>query len=686
MSRSFRYTFILVVVGLCAGLAAAGGWWFAKASAPVNGPIVLVSVDTLRADRVGAYGYAAARTPAIDALAADGLLFERAYSHVPQTLPAHAALLTGRLPFETGVRDAAGPVLPDSVRTVAEVLRDRGYATGGVVSSWLLRRDTGIARGFSFFDAELPPAADGSTGTALTRDGTDAEQVAEHWLDSAGTQRAFLFLHLSEPHAPHTPPERFSDLAPYDGEIAHADEAIGRLVRYLKAHQLYDRATIILVADHGEGLGDHGEQGHGLLAYDEVLRVPLVVKLPGGEGAGRRVEAPVQHIDLVPTILDLANAPGGGLSGRSLRPLFSGRSIAETTIYAESLFGEYRFQWAPIVSIVEGPYRYIRAGDRHELYDLTATTADRRNLATERADVVARLQQRLAGLLTREPVATDLTVTPADRERFEALGYIGVPVNAPTKPDGDPVDPRTRVEFVERYRSAVALTARRDWEGAIEAFRALAMEMPNSADLWMQVARTAARGERQDAAVEAYDRVLALEPGDASAHLGAAASLLRLRSLERAEEHARAVLQHDGISSVQTAEAHELLARIAVGRRNYDMARTEARAAEDADEGRPVQSFVEGRIALEQQRWADAATAFQSALAAAQTSQRPPLTDLRVFAAEALMRLERMDEAEALFDAELKSFPANVRARTGLQALYRATGRSSEAEARAQQH
>ncbi len=177
MSRSVRYNFILVVVALFGCLAAFGGWRFAKASAPVNGPIVLISVDAMRADRVGAYGYGTGRTPALDALAADGVLFERAYSHVPQTLPAHAALLTGRLPFETGVRDVAGFTVPPSSRTIAKLLRDRGYATGGIVSSFLLRKDTGIDQGFAFFDDERPGLAATTTENTLVRRATESETV-----------------------------------------------------------------------------------------------------------------------------------------------------------------------------------------------------------------------------------------------------------------------------------------------------------------------------------------------------------------------------------------------------------------------------------------------------------------------------------------------------------------------------
>ncbi len=396
MARPFRYTFILVLVAVSTVLAAVGGWRYARASAPVSGPIVVISVDTLRADHLPVYGYRDVRTPAIDALAADGVVFERAFSHSPQTLPAHASLLSGRLPFETGVRDNAGFVVRSAERLAAEVLTERGYATGAVVSSFVLRKETGIGQGFAFFDGEMPDGSSDLTSGPVQRDGSDSETVAEQWLQSVGTSRAFLFLHLYEPHAPYAAPSRFAEFAPYDAEIAYADEIIGRFVKYLKAHQLYDRSTIILVSDHGEGLGDHGEQEHGLFVYDDALRVPLIVKQAAGEGAGRRVSDPVQHIDLVPTILDLAKAPvPDNLRGRSLKPLLDGTGrLPERVIYSESLFARYRFGWSGLMSVTDGRYRYVRA-PREELYDLQQDPGERSNVAGRETQLVLKLGDAL---------------------------------------------------------------------------------------------------------------------------------------------------------------------------------------------------------------------------------------------------------------------------------------------------
>ena len=207
VARPFRFTFILALAALATGLAAVGGWRFARASAPVNGPIILISIDTLRADHLPAYGYRKVKTPAIDALAADGTVFERAYSHAPQTLPAHASILSGRLPFETGVRDNAGFAVKPGERLLPQMLRDRGYSTAGVVSSYVLRRETGIDRGFELFDSEMPAAASGTSIGQLQRDGGESETIAERWLSQQRSARVFLFLHLYEPHKPYMPRE-----------------------------------------------------------------------------------------------------------------------------------------------------------------------------------------------------------------------------------------------------------------------------------------------------------------------------------------------------------------------------------------------------------------------------------------------------------------------------------------------
>ena len=315
MKRPFMILAVAAILALGAWAVLRGRWGAAPSAA--DGPIILISIDTLRADHLPAYGYTHVRTPNIDALASEAAVFEQAYTHSPQTLPAHTSILSGQLPFDHGVRDNIGFTVKPGQWFIQRALHERGWPTGGFVSAYVLRSATGINQGFDTFDSDLPPASPELSIGQVQRDGSQTLAAAEKWLGARDAKPFFLFLHFYEPHKPYAPPARFAPYGPYDGEIAYADELVGRLFDRLRAAKLYDRATIVLLADHGEGLGDHGEQEHGMFLYRETTHVPLMVKLPGRHPA-RRVAAPVQHIDLVPTILDLVGAAG---ASRAARPI-----------------------------------------------------------------------------------------------------------------------------------------------------------------------------------------------------------------------------------------------------------------------------------------------------------------------------------------------------------------------------
>jgi arylsulfatase A-like enzyme/cytochrome c-type biogenesis protein CcmH/NrfG len=659
--RPFRHTLILLSVALGTALSAAGGWRYAKASAPVSGPIIIISIDTLRADHLPAYGYTKVKTPAIDLLAANGVVFERAYSHAPQTLPAHTALLAGRLPFETGVRDDTMTIGPTE-RLLPQLLRERGYATAAVVSGALLRKSTGINEGFDFFDDEMPPNPEEPGGIPAQRDGADAEQIAEHWLDSAGSSRAFLFLHLNEPHKPYAPPERFADYAPYDGEIAYADEIVGRLINYLKKHQLYDRSTIILLSDHGEGLGDHGEQEHGLFVYAEAIRVPLIIKQESNAGAGRRIPDLVQHVDLVPTILNLVKAPvPDNLSGRSLKPLLeeTGR-LRERPVYSEAIYARERFGWGGLTALTDGRYQFISA-PREELYDLARDPRQRENLAgpqagaAEALEALGALKGQLARL-TRDSAATAVQPAPL-------------------------ADPKDKVRILERYRDAGQLVAERKWTEAIPLLQGILRDDPKVTAVWRELADLALLLNRNDVALDAYRRIIELEPSEPGGYLGAAEVLMKERRLgaarTRALEGAVIAMDKDARSR---GTAHALVARLALAQRDVDGARQQASAAQQADPGLAMPSFVQGRILFDQGQYADALPAFEEAVAAGRKPGAAPIAELHFYTGETLMRLERPTEAEAAYLDELRSFPQTVRARAALATLYHATGQLDAAD------
>ena len=652
MSRPIRFTFIILSAAAGTVLAALGGWRYARASAPLSGPIIVISIDTLRADHLPTYGYKKVRTPALDALAADGVVFERMYAHATETLPAHAALLSGRLPFESGVRGDTGPPIKPGERLLAQMLRDRGYATAGVVSSVLLRGDTGIGRGFEFFDSDLPAPVD-SLAAPSERNGAASERIAERWLATVGSSRAFLFLHLNEPHKPYAPPERFAEYAPYDGEIAYSDEIVARLVKYLKSHQLYDRSTIVVVSDHGEGLGDHGEQQHGLFVYDEALHVPLIVKQESNVRAGTRVKNVVQHIDLVPTILDLVKAPvPGNLRGRSLKPLLEGTGqIAETAVYSEAPYGHYAFGWSELTALTGDRYRYIRA-PREELYDLRRDPKERENLSEDRGQVVRTLRRALERLVLRP----------------------SAPAIEP------PADPKDKYPIVETYRTAMDLAGERKWSDAIAALQQIVREDPALPVVWQQLAAFAARIDRLDLAIDASRHYIALKPSDPAGYLGIAAALFRQRKLEEAQANAERGVDAAAEQDVPLRiAAYQLLARIALARHDADAARQQAALAREADPNVPLAPYVQARLLYDQGKYADALPFLAEAIAAQRKSGGAPFPDLHYYAGDTLDRLDRDLEAEAEYLAELHDFPQNVRARAALATLYHTMARDEEA-------
>jgi arylsulfatase A-like enzyme/cytochrome c-type biogenesis protein CcmH/NrfG len=679
--RPFRYTFILALVAVCMALAAVGGWRYARASAPVSGPIILISIDTLRADHLPIYGYTRVKTPAIDALAADGVVFDRAYSHAPQTLPAHASLLSGRLPFETGVRDNLGFVVKPGERLLPQMLRERGFSTGGVVSAFVLRRETGIAQGFDFFDGDMPPASPELPIGQVQRDGARSEAVAEHWLDAQRSSRSFLFLHLYEPHKPYAPPERYAQYAPYDGEIAYADEIVGRLVKYLKSHQLYDRSTIILLSDHGEGLGDHGEQEHGLFLYDEAIHVPLVIKQEANAGGGRRVPDVVQHIDIVPTVLDLVKAPvPGNLQGRSLKPLLDGTGHPpERAVYSEALYARYHFGWSELAALTDGRYQFIKA-PRPELYDLQRDPHERENLAADRTQSAQAMRAALDRVSAGATIQPPAEVSQEARERLQALGYVGSTADTVTAPGETLPDPKDKREILERYRSAIDLAGERKWPDAIATLQQILRDEPEMADCWSQLATFAIREDRYDLAVDAYKRYIELKASDPNGYIGVSRVLLRMRRLDDAREHAQLAVDVAPESDTRArASAHEMLARIALARHDADLARQEAELAEKADPGFPLAAFIEGRLLYDQGRFEEALPPFEKAINALKRPGALPISELHFYAADTLGRLERYPEAEREFLEELRLYPQNTRARAGLAMLYQATGRADQA-------
>ena len=639
----------LVVSSVAA--AALAGWWYARESTPVGGPIVLISVDGFRHVRLRETTnttLAPSSTPSIDALAADAVVFDRAYTHSPLTLPAHASLLAGQLPFEHGVRDEAGFALRDDARSMAELLQNRGFETGAAVSSFLLRPESGVAQGFSFFDAELPDAADAALPT-VERDGMETTDAATRWVRSRRGRRFFLFVQVNE---------------------RSAESAVTQLVTELKELGLYDEATIVLTADRGE-------TDSAATLDDASLRVPLLVKQPDGEGAGRRIAIPVQHIDILPTMLDLIRAPiPSDLRGRSLRAVLEGdvNAVPNRPIYAESLAEHFRFGSPAKFAVADADHLFVRGG-REELIDLEHGGITSPPLADPEA---ARLRAELDRLIEGRPVEPPAEIAPADEDHYAALGYLGtVPTVAL---NSVPIDPEEEARMLEAHREAAMLTGQKKYSAAIDHLRRIARAHPQMTVVRYQLGTLLARTGRLDEAEAAFRAAALVEPDNPYVPAALAGVLVRAGQPDEARERAAlAVALAEHRDARARAVAFETAARVALARDDAAQAEMFAAAAQAEDPALPMTAFVRGRVLHGEGRYEEALAAFEDAAAVSSQHERP-LRELHWYLGDTLARLERHADAETQFREEIHLFPRSIRAYSSLAMLYRASNRSAGVE------
>jgi len=398
--------------------------------------IFLITIDTLRADHVHCYGYAQISTPAIDSIARDGLRFSQAFTPSPITNTSHTSILTGLLPSSHGVVDFGIP-LASSYPTAAELFRQRGYQTAAFIGAIILDSKSlapGLDRGFDFYD-NFPANADPKVRWGrVERRADDVVRHAEEWLSAHSQGPHFVWVHLYDPHDPYEPPPPYSKLYRdrlYDGEIAYADSALDKFLAFLKSRGKYQNALLAVVGDHGEGLGEHGEETHGIFLYDSTTHVPLLLKLPGGLSAGKVVDAQVRTTDLLPTLLDFSNAQPSGadsdlkFDGRSLRPYIDSTETTGRTAFGETDY-PLRFGWAPLRSVRRNQQKFIEA-PKPEFYDLSADPGELKNLYTPWNANVQKSREILADLRKLHPPnqPSASTVGEGTLSELRALGYLG---------------------------------------------------------------------------------------------------------------------------------------------------------------------------------------------------------------------------------------------------------------------
>jgi choline-sulfatase len=642
-------------------------------------PIVLISIDTLRSDHLPAYGYRRVETPAIDALRRDAVLFERAYSHVPLTLPSHCSILSGQLPGDHGVRDNVGYSFDAAAqRSLPLMLGKAGYATGGAVSAYVLRGATGISGGFGFWDSQVEMQL--SAGLAQSRrPGKETARLAIGWLRQVAGRPFFLFLHLYEPHSPYAPPEPFASrykASPYDGEIAAADAVVGEVVAELMRLGVYERAIVVLLSDHGEGLGEHGEQEHGLLLYRTTLQVPLLLKLPGSRLGGTSVAAPAQLVDVYPTLLSLVGIePPAGRPGRSLlelEPGGGGTAIgALRELYAETWYPRLHFGWSELSSLIRGRFHYIHGPDP-ELYDLAADAVELHDVRAAERRTFADLRSRIRGHQRQltAPAAVDAETV----RKLTALGYAGATSQLAGGAGSPAIDPKTRIGTLADLNLAMGLYFHHQYAQAVPVFRRVLAANPQIVDAWEHLGESLEQVGRLDEALAAFQQAMKASGAVSYVAVSTGSLLLRLGRLDEAQEHAELA------KKVSPAAAGGLLAEIALARHQPAAAERAARDAVAA-EGETVAPrltlaealVAEGRLE-EALGETDRALGAVGKLAAGQSFPR-----LWYVRGDILARLQRDAEAEQAFLREIAGFPADVRTYSSLALLYASEGKPEAA-------
>lgn len=506
--------------------------------------VVLITLDTTRADRLGSYGYAAANTPNLDRLAALGARFNHAVSPAPLTLPAHATLMTGRNPYGHGVRNNGHFVLGTELPTLAARFAAAGYDTAAFVSAFVLDRQFGLARGFAHYDDALDPPSGPSGSLELERRGDRTVRAAGAWLAARPVGRPyFLWLHLYDAHDPYTPPASYRaqfEQQPYDGEVAFVDAMVGEMLAAADEATGQGGAPLVVVAgDHGESLGDHGESTHGLFVYEAAVRVPLIMTWPGA--IQPRVVAPtVALADVAPTVAALTGLPPfESADGASLVPLLDGAADTPSTpsVYAETYFPQFFMGWAPLRMVRQGAWKYIDAPEP-ELYDLNADPGETSNLVTSQAATARRLRAALEAVGRQNDGRHSQTPISAEaHQKLTALGYVSA---APPAPVGPAADPKRMVGLFEQLLAGNRALARGDGVAAMRLAGTVLSADPGNGFARLLLGRGQLLAGQPRAALDALRAYLAVVPGSADAHHWMALAHLRLgdRVAALAEEEA----------------------------------------------------------------------------------------------------------------------------------------------------
>jgi len=603
--------------------------------------VLLVTLDTTRADRVGAYGYDKARTPALDSLAVGGVRFANAYCPVPMTLPAHASILTGTTPLYHKVHNNGTYYLSKDIVTLTERLKEKGFRTAAFVSSFNVDSRFGVGKGFDVFDDRFREDEMIKTFRSERRAG-ETTAAFLRWLDGPGEGPFFSWIHYYDPHTPYKPPSPFKeDFAsdPYDGEIAYMDACFGKVLARLREKGLLERTLIVVAGDHGEAFGEKGELGHGVFIYDVTMKVPLIFHAPRNLPRGRVVESRVRLIDIMPTVLDaLKMSVGREIQGTSLLPYMEGRKKDDLTCYLESYYPLETYGWSELVGLIDGDRKFIRA-PRPELYDIKADPGETRDLVQKQAGTASAMMQKLKDAIAANSSGLALSrrkLSREEEERLRSLGYVGsdASVRVGKGPLPDPKD--MMPEFQILYRAKT-----NEWDG------------------------------KWDDAEKDYREILRLQPDVAWRYVDLAI-FLTLR--DRLSE-AIAVLRQGLTRMPDSFVLLTRLAHLEMGAGRYDEAYEMSRAALRIDPGYFDALVIAAGVEDVRGNWEAAEGFYRQAL-----EVEPENKKVRMKYAYVLGALGRGEEAAKIDEALKAEFPDDPRLRQDLGVIYAGLGRWDLAE------
>lgn len=521
---------------------------------PATPSVLLITLDTVGAGHLGCYGYRRIQTPNLDRLAAEGVRFANAYTQVPITLPSHAVILTGTTPMFNGVRDFTSTGLPLDIPTLAEKLERGGYRTAAFVSSFVLDSMWGLNRGFELYDDNvgLGVAASAAHPFLLARAGDRTVDRLLAWLDRAqGKGKPFFaWLHLYDAHSPYRAPDSYRRRypgRPYDAAIAFDDAQVGRVIDRLLELRLYNDTLLVVLSDHGESLGEHGEAEHGFFVYDATLRVPLILKLPGAIEKGRVESRPVSTLDIAPAIAQIAKLPAaetGSFQGQSLlRAVKPGAGSPNEAVYAESYYPRDSFGWHELRALITARYKFVDA-PRPELYDLERDPGEQTNIIATNSAIASSLRDRLSSLETRlagrDATAERAPLDPETLEKLKSLGYLSYKAGTPSTPsDAARADPKDKIATLNKILHAADLMHSSQRAEADELLAALERDEPGLYVVPFERAENALAWGRPQAAVEEFQKSLDRNPSFDQAAEGLGRSYLALGD----GQHAQAALE-----------------------------------------------------------------------------------------------------------------------------------------------